>query len=321
MRPSVRQVFWVVMAGLLLVPSPSHAKAMYGKAALVVRDAASMAPLSGVSLTLQYAGNGESQGEKVEVERNAGTTDETGYAEARVYVGRSQTKWAPFAGMHQTKRMDVRTVHVTAEKPGYQPFRDTVPVFYSAFRKGKGTYIFLDEVALAPAGSSQVSRSLPQGFIPKAEVEPSWGDDQTRFALRVRFEVPAVLAHEYKEPLLDPTAATELTPAPVTLKDDGKAPDAAAGDGVYSGFLTPKELSQAAAVARMEIEIDTRSSQHSLVTPATKTISTSEGSIFFGGQKRRKSAVVLVAPIRWAVGPTPEEARRTFEQRFPAASP
>lgn len=131
---------------LLAAAGPAHARAMYGKAALIVRDEITRAPLEGVRVTMNYAAPAEEtrDAEKMEARENTGVTDASGYTAARVYVGRSQTRWEPLFGGHRQKQVDIHAVRICARKPGYKTLDAASGVFFVSFRKGMGTYVFLD---------------------------------------------------------------------------------------------------------------------------------------------------------------------------------
>lgn len=319
-----------ILAGALvlgaLAPRPAFAGDMFGKAALIVRDAATGQPLPGVSLRMRYVPSSPIGRKHVNTPETTGTTDAGGYAEARVYVGQT-------AKAGQERRVEIGAVGLLVEKSGYQRFEGVSRVFYIAMRKGEGTYVFLDEVLLSPDGQAGPSRTEPQRFRPEAVVEPGWGVAGRDYEVRVRIHHPAVLAHEFNRPLLhvfvhamdgvvklksdDKGYRSEL----IELGDDGQKPDRVAGDGEFTGTIRHGDLTEAKVIDHLHIVLRAAEPAHWLFTAEgyhVQMVERKDTNLLLGRRERQNTLILTLieVPVKWAVAPDEEAARQAYERRF-----
>jgi len=302
----------------LLCPAPGFAKTMNGKGALIVRDRSTQLPLAGATIKLQYPDTGGSIRKTRPLTGDRAITDGQGYAAARVYAGESRDQGA-------TKDLEAGVFRATVEKPGYQSFEGLLGVFYTAFRKSKGTYLFLDEVHLSPIGRTEPSCAAFQSFQPEAEVQPKWGDRGMSYLAQVRVRVPAVLAHEYDYPLLrvGVLGISENPRKPqFPLRDDGIAPDAAKGDGVFTGKLLPAGATSPSVVDELPVILCAYQNLHTLIPREGRwhTWDDHESS-FVGNRGVTVFATRMMLPVRWVTAATAQEARSLYDERFSANRP
>jgi len=306
------------LAAVLLAPSPSLSGTLYGKGALVVRDRITGQPISGATVTLEQPQYASARKQKP-VSGNRGVTDTRGYAEAKMIAGGGLDY-----GIAGTNEIVCGRVHATVEMPGYQSFHGEVGVFYAAFRKEYRPYLFLDEVHLSREGRAEPSAAAFQSFEPQVELQPKWGDFRRSYVVKVRVEVPAVLAHEFKDPLLKigvMGTSTDPRKPQFLLRDEGKGVDDFRHDGTYTGTVTFPETPLPTLVEQLPVLISAWDQLHALIPREGRWYSWVHTTRTLGSKRKLDVfAAVVKLPAQGVLARTSEEAERVFLDRFPVLS-
>lgn len=315
-----KQIAWGLYAlAALMLPGAAAAGPIYADAAVLVRDEKGQ-PLQGVSVTLDYANPTETKKEKVKVDRNTGITNEHGIAVARAYFGSTDGN---------VKRFEVDRFLVTASKAGCKTFHETDPIYYRASRSGDRYTVYLHDIRMEPESSSEPSRVQMISLSPSAVVSPGFGDSSTAFTLTVKLQVPEIL-----EKHLAPTmggkpifrvAAMVAVMNPekpdVELADDGKAPDTARNDAIYTEPLRPVSGGPP-VVEKISLVIRTQDDFHMLMDEKgihqRWIVSKTSGIPGFSSYTRWNTvmATIVDVPVKWVVGEDPDKARALYKEKF-----
>lgn len=305
----------MAVAAATLLSISASAKPLYGKAGIVIRDGATGAPIPGVKVTIRYGDPTETRKEKIKVDRNSGDTDDKGYVEPRTYLGTDDGTM---------RSIEVQDVVVLAEKPGYKPFEGKVGIFYSAFLRAYEVNVFLDEVVLAPEGSALESRVEPQGLHPEVSVDPAWGDYKTQYTVKVKIKVPAVLTHEFDKTLMRVSimgASTDAKKPDVELSDDGKKPDEAKNDAVFTGIIKPIQSNGLSINEKIAVLLRTKDDFHRIMSEPGQHFRWTESrttiTLFTTGYRWvTVMATVSDLPVKWVVADTVDEAKKAYDEKF-----